>query len=126
MTGFIDADGRFWPTTITADVVRLLRGINTDLAAVMADPLGPRKVFVDGSRDGMRKAVEVLYLACEAQVEARGVSPEDFALLLARPATFEAALVALLKSLAAYYPDSPAAKTLSRTLPKWRPARRRS
>ncbi|MBA4187767.1 MAG: hypothetical protein C0467_07085 [Planctomycetaceae bacterium] len=126
--GFTDAAGRFFPLAFTAKRVEIAHAIGIDLPRVMASERGPSRMF---SRSDLASLVRVVQLAIIAaggddqeppgvQLPGAFVSPEDFARLMAVPKTFEAATLAILEAMAAYFPNSPGSKSILAARPRLR------
>ncbi len=113
MAKFTDHTGFDWHLRLTVgDVSDVKRETRVNLGLAAKDAAWVEAVFSDPA-----KLVEILYVLCEPQCKAAGLSPEDFARRF-DGATLEAAGQALAEAVADFFPRSAVAQALRRNLAK--------
>ena len=113
---FTDMTGCTWRVEFTRELIEAVKLRTTariDLARAVQSRSGIERAF-PSSTDGLQRVAEVLFIVCESQITAEGLSPESFVRLIAPP-TFEPALYALFAAIARFYPSSPFGVTHRRT-----------
>jgi hypothetical protein len=108
MTPFTDKDGREWPVVVNVGALRRVRDtLGVDLMDVAGGDLLERLA------DDPVILVNVLYVLCRAEADARGVTDEDFGRAMVGGVLDDAAS-ALFKELLAFFPSGPRARALAR------------
>lgn len=113
---FTDRSGRKWAVAFTAETVAVARdelGLNLPR---LLDTERPFRWLLD-PKSG--RLVQLAYLGCHRQAEERGVSPEAFGRLLFHPPTWGAAGFAVVRALAAHFPDTTAGRVVPGQWRKW-------
>ncbi len=117
---FTDRRGRRWAVAFTADNLAVIRdalGLDLVRAATSADPVGAVNALLTTR---LEATVEVLCAACEPQVVAAGLTPEQFAAGMADHTVLERGAVAVIEALGRYLPGTTFGRTVARGLPAWR------
>lgn len=114
MSSFRDQSGREWKLRLTVGAVTdVKREAGVDLGKVtLSDTAWIQFLFGDPAR-----LVSVLWVLCEKQAQAEGVSPEQFGHLF-DGATLEAAGEAFAGAIADFFPRSRIAKAIRESLGK--------
>jgi hypothetical protein len=105
-TNFTDAEGDQWAVTLTAKRITAVKvEFGLDLARLMNTNLAGRVIPENSER-----LVGMLWVMCEEQAASRGVTPEAFGKRLCQERVFEAAGLVLFAALAAFFPNTVAAR----------------
>ena len=119
---FKDNEGREWKVKVTVGAVERVKDrTGVDLGHALDDGM---KLLGELSANPGRR-VAVLYAVCEPQIEARGLSPEEFADCFSGDCVEESWNV-FLDSLADFFPDARHRHDLKRILTQCRAMRERS
>jgi hypothetical protein len=108
---FVDLLGREWEIRITLGLVPKLREAGYDLKAKPGDPKGIGALADDPETFG-----RVLFTICEAQAQARGITPESFVDGF-DGATIFAASMAMMEATADFSQSPKVAEAIKRGLP---------
>lgn len=102
MRSFVDNAGRSWTITINVFAVKRVRGlVGVDLYTLIEDSLNPLgKLLGD-----VVTFVDVLYVLCKDEADARGISDEDFGRSLSGD-VLDQAMNAFLQELTDFFPDA--------------------
>ena len=112
MKAFTDTQGRAWPIVVNVSAVKRVRDLlDVDLMDVAGGDLLARLA------DDPCLLVDVLYVLCKAEADAKGVSDEDFGKGMVGGVLDEAAS-ALMKELLDFFPSAQRAKALAKMLRK--------
>ena len=108
MKPFTDKEGREWPVVVNVGAVKRVRDIlGVDLLDVAKGDLLERLA------DDPVLLVNVLYVLCRPEADARGVSDEDFGRAMVGGVLDEAAS-ALMKELLDFFPSAQRARALGK------------
>lgn len=113
MNVFVDPNGCEWKLRLTVGALRDAKAQGVDLSKATATDAGWADLLAGDPED----LVKLLWVLCEAQAAARGVTPEAFGHLF-DGATLEAAGVALAGAIADFFPRSAVARAVKAGLPK--------
>ena len=110
MKSFTDAQGRAWTVVVNVSAVKRVRDLlDVDLIDVAGGELLSRLA------DDPCLLVDVLYVLCKAEADAKGVSDEDFGKGMVGGVLDEAAS-ALMKELLDFFPSAQRARALGKLL----------
>jgi len=102
---FTDLTGCTWRLELTRGMIAAVKTESgVDLEDLVRTPRSIRRAFRDG-RDMLQQLAGILFIVCEEQITAEGLSPEAFARLIFPP-TFEKAVDALFVAVARFFPYS--------------------
>lgn len=110
---FIDKHGNKWNLELTVGVIEdVQRATGYDFDAAISKP----EKLADLILQSPRKLAEILWVLCEEQANARGVTPERFGRSLSRT-VIDSAADALIAAIVLFYPRASAGKALAENLP---------
>ena len=116
---FKDAGGRDWTVEVTVASIRRVRALlKIDLLALVKEGFKPLAELLSDPC----ALVDVLYVLCKVEADARQVSDEDFGRLMAGD-VLEAATDAFLGSFADFFPDARLRSSLKETFRKGKKVR---